>query len=314
MKKINFTKAAAVVLTLALALVIVGLPGIAKADITAISVTPTSGQSTDIAVGGTVQLNVTPTGTTTGTATYTWGATGGGANVSFGSASASGDQITVTGLQAASGIIVTATLVIDGTPTGVTNSIPVNVLPMTISETSKTLVGGDSFTLSVQRTVSAGTLVWSTSEPFGRNRQRRQRQRGRCRYGNHQGYLHLRLQRTGKDMHRDRYADYQPHSGNGQHHNGGRLADLYADRSVWRRYLRFRFRGGMDELQRRCGQHHRELHNARGQPAFGNGNVHRAHHDDKRNNDALGTGARHVLEHDDQDRDHQRSQHPLSHD
>ncbi|MEN6339185.1 MAG: hypothetical protein ABFD03_03585, partial [Clostridiaceae bacterium] len=116
MKKIHFTKIAAVVVTLALALVIVGLPGIAKADITAISVTPTSGQSTDIAVGGTVQLNVTPTGTTTGTATYTWGASG-GANVSFGSASASGDQITVTGLQAASGIIITATLVIDGTPT-----------------------------------------------------------------------------------------------------------------------------------------------------------------------------------------------------
>jgi len=166
MKKVNFTKAAAVVLTLALALVIVGLPGIAKADITAISVAPTVGQSTDIAVGGTVQLNVTPTGTALGTETYTWGATGGGANVSFGSASASGDQITVTGLQAASGVVVTATLVVGGTPTGVTSSITINVLPMTISETSKTLIGGDSFTLSVQRTAPAGTLVWSTSEPL----------------------------------------------------------------------------------------------------------------------------------------------------
>ena len=163
MKKFRFTKAAAALMTLALALVIVGLPGIAKADITAISVTPTAGQSTDIAVGGTVQLNATYTGTTTGVVTYTWGATGGGANVSFGSASASGDQITVTGLQAASGIVVTATLVIDGAPTGITNSITINVLPMTISETSKALVGGDSFTLSVQRT-AAGTLTWSTSD------------------------------------------------------------------------------------------------------------------------------------------------------
>ena len=215
MKKINFTKAAAALMTLALALVIVGLPGIAKADITAISVTPTVGQSTDIAVGGTVQLNVTPTGTALGTETYTWGATGGGANVSFGSASASGDQITVTGLQAASGVVVTATLVVGGTPTGVTSSITINVLPMTISETSKTLVGGDSFTLSLQRTASAGHARMVHVRTVGRNRQRRQRQRGRRRYGNHQGYLHLRLQRTGKDLHRDRYADYQPHSGNG---------------------------------------------------------------------------------------------------
>ncbi|MEN6338622.1 MAG: LPXTG cell wall anchor domain-containing protein [Clostridiaceae bacterium] len=165
MKKVNFTKAAAALMTLALALVIVGLPGIAKADITAISVTPTTGQSTDIAVGGTVQLNATYTGTTTGIVSYTWGATGGGANVSFGSASASGDQITVTGLQAANGIIVTATLVIDGATTGITNSITINVLPMTISETSKTLIGGDSFTLSAQRT-AAGTLEWLTSQPL----------------------------------------------------------------------------------------------------------------------------------------------------
>jgi hypothetical protein len=54
MKTFRFTKAAAALMTLALALVIVGLPGIAKADITAISVPPTAGQSTDIAVGGTV--------------------------------------------------------------------------------------------------------------------------------------------------------------------------------------------------------------------------------------------------------------------
>ncbi|HWP21865.1 MAG TPA: Ig-like domain-containing protein [Candidatus Cryosericum sp.] len=161
MKKINFTKAAAVVLTLALALVIVGLPGIAKADITAISVTPTAGQSTDIAVGGTVQLNVTPTGTALGTETYEWTVTG-GANVSL--SATTGTPITVTGLQPANGIVVTATLYVAGVPTAVTSSVTINVMPMTISETSKNLVGGDSFTLNVQRTASAGTLTWSTTD------------------------------------------------------------------------------------------------------------------------------------------------------
>lgn len=164
MKKVNFTKAAAVVLTFALALVIVGLPGIAKADITGFSVTPTTGQSTDIAVGGTVELNVTnQIGTPLGTETYQWTVVG-GTNVSL--SATTGTTITVTGLQVANGIIVTATQYVDDNPTAVTSSITINVLPMTISETSKTLVGGDSFTLNLQRTTSAGTLVWTTSEPL----------------------------------------------------------------------------------------------------------------------------------------------------
>ncbi|MEN6595649.1 MAG: LPXTG cell wall anchor domain-containing protein [Clostridiaceae bacterium] len=158
MKKIHFTKIAAVVVTLALALVIVGLPGIAKADITAFSVTPTSGQSTDIAVGGSVELNVTnQVGTPLGTETYQWTVIG-GTNVSL--SATTGTTITVTGLQAANGIVVTATLYVGGVATAITSSVTINVMPMTISETSKTLVGGDSFTLSVLRTTSAGTLTW----------------------------------------------------------------------------------------------------------------------------------------------------------
>ncbi|HWQ06592.1 MAG TPA: LPXTG cell wall anchor domain-containing protein [Feifaniaceae bacterium] len=158
MKKISFTKVAAVVVTLALALVIIGLPGIAKADITAFSVTPTSGQSTDIAVGGSVELNVTnQVGTPLGTETYQWTVTG-GTNVSL--SATTGTTITVTGLQAANGIVVTATLYVGGVATAITSSVTINVMPMTISETSKTLVGGDSFTLSVLRTTSAGTLTW----------------------------------------------------------------------------------------------------------------------------------------------------------
>lgn len=158
MKKFRFTKAAAMLMTLALALVIVGMPGIAKADITNFAVTPTAGQSTDIAVGGTVDLNITSEeGTPLGTETYQWTVTG-GTYVSL--SATTGTAITVTGLQAANGIVVTATLYVGGSPTALTRSVTINVLPMTISETSKTLVGGDSFTLSVQRTASAGTLTW----------------------------------------------------------------------------------------------------------------------------------------------------------
>ena len=161
MRKSTLTKVAAVALTLALALVIVGLPGAAKADITAIDVQPTSGQSTDIPVGGTVTLNVIETGTALGTESYHWTVTG-GTYVSL--SSDTGSSITVTGLQAGNGIVVTATKYEGTTSTTVQDSITLNVLPMTISETTKTLVGGDSFVLSVQRTTSAGTLEWLTSD------------------------------------------------------------------------------------------------------------------------------------------------------
>lgn len=159
MRKSILTKTAAIALTIALALVIVALPGVAKAAVDSIDVQPTVGQPTDIAVGGTVQLNVIETGTPDGTETYHWTVTG-ATNVSL--SSDVGTSITVTGLQVANGVVVTATKYDGANPTTVQDSITLNVLPMTISETSKTLVGGDSFVLSVQRTASAGTLTWSS--------------------------------------------------------------------------------------------------------------------------------------------------------
>ena len=159
MRNSILTKTAAIAMTLALALVIVGLPGIAKADITGIDVQPTAGQPTDIAVGGTVELNVTPSGTALGTESYHWTVEG-GTNVSLDTDV--GPTVKVTGLQVANNVVVTATMFIGSDATAVKDSITINVLAMTISETTKTLVGGDSFTLNVLRTGSLGTLTWSS--------------------------------------------------------------------------------------------------------------------------------------------------------
>ena len=58
MKRNSFLKTAAVLSMLVLALVITGVPGIALATVTGVSITPGSGQSYTIPVGGTLTLSL----------------------------------------------------------------------------------------------------------------------------------------------------------------------------------------------------------------------------------------------------------------
>ena len=98
MKKNLILKATALLTMLALALVIIGVPGTALAAINGVTITSTGGASYNIPVGGTVELNAIVTGTFDIGRVNNWSVEG-GANVSLSSASA--DSTTVTGVNPA---------------------------------------------------------------------------------------------------------------------------------------------------------------------------------------------------------------------
>jgi len=149
-------------MTLALALVIAGIPNSALADVTAVTITPGAGQSYTIPVGGTVDLTATPTGAPVGTLTYTWNNTTGGGYVNL--SSTTGDTITVTGMIPGTATNITVTASDDGGPDPVTSSaITINVVAMTISNSTLTLNGGAAQTLTVGNVSSGSTTVWSSS-------------------------------------------------------------------------------------------------------------------------------------------------------
>jgi len=167
MKKTKLSRAVAVVMTLALALIIAGIPNSALADVTAVAITPGAGQSYTIPVGGTVDLTATPTGAPAGNLTYTWNNTTGGDYVHL--SDTTGDTITVTGMIPGTATNITVTASDDGGPAPVTsNAVTINVVAMTISNSALTLNGGAAQTLTVGNISSANSnTVWSV--PAGNN-------------------------------------------------------------------------------------------------------------------------------------------------
>lgn len=157
MKRNSFLKTAAVLSMLVLALVITGVPGIALATVTGVSITPGSGQSYTIPVGGTVDLTASMTQTgTTGTPAYSW-AHGSGITLS----ADTGDTTQVTGITPGT-YSVTLTGTNDADSTSATASINITVTAMTISNPTLSLVGGATYTLTVGNVLS-GSVSWESN-------------------------------------------------------------------------------------------------------------------------------------------------------
>jgi len=162
MKKNLLLKVAAVLTMLTLAFVITGIPGTALAAISGVTITPGAGQSYTIPVGGTVDLTATLTGTPdTLPVTYSWAAPTGGSNISFSATDAA--TTTVTGLTPGT----TATVQVTASETGVGSftsaAITITVTTMTISNSTLSLTGGSSQTLTVGNVATASATVWSSN-------------------------------------------------------------------------------------------------------------------------------------------------------
>ncbi len=157
MKKFRFTKAAAALMPLALLLVITALPGTALADVSSVTITPNSGESYNIPVGGTVTLNASmvQTGTVTTNPVYAW--TKGNDNVDL--SAASGAATTVTGIHVASTLVTLTGN--DDSLVSASTSVTINVVAMTISASTLALEGGATSTLTVSNAVPS-SISWST--------------------------------------------------------------------------------------------------------------------------------------------------------
>lgn len=157
MKKFRFTKAAAALMTLALLLVITALPGTALADVSSVTITPNSGESYNIPVGGTVTLNASmvQTGTVTTNPVYAW--TKGNDNVDL--SAASGAATTVTGIHVGSTLVTLTGN--DDSLVSANTSVTINVVAMTISASTLALEGGATSTLTVSNAVPS-SISWST--------------------------------------------------------------------------------------------------------------------------------------------------------
>lgn len=162
MKRTIWTRAAAILFSLALALVMIGLPATALANVTGLSFTVASPQH--VLVGGTVTLTAVPvqTGTTTGTVVYNW-TNNTGSIISL--SGTSGNPVTVTGLIAGTGSIsVNAKDDGDtaGSLAGTTQPYNVIVDPMTVSlgPTSTIAIGG---TTTATASSYTGTISWTSS-------------------------------------------------------------------------------------------------------------------------------------------------------
>jgi LPXTG-motif cell wall-anchored protein len=160
MKKNLLLKVAAVLTMLMLALVITVVPGTAHALITGATITPGSGESYTIPVGGTVNLTGSYAGTTTGTVTYGW-AQSSVTNVSL--SAVTGATTTVTGLLPGTSTTITLTATDDEAPgASFTTTVTINVTAMTISNPTLALNGGATQTLTVGSVAVGSTTVWSS--------------------------------------------------------------------------------------------------------------------------------------------------------
>ena len=160
MKKTLLHRAAALLIMLALALVITAVPGTALAAITGVTITPGAGQSYTIPVGGTVDLTAVVAGTPDGTVTYSW-AQSSLTNISL--SADTGATTTVTGLVPGTTTTVTVTATDDVGPVSVSNTITITVSAMTISNSTLSLNGGATQTLTVGNISSGSTTVWTSN-------------------------------------------------------------------------------------------------------------------------------------------------------
>ena len=160
MKKTLLHRAAALLIMLALALVITAVPGTALAAITGVTITPGAGQSYTIPVGGTVDLTAVVAGTPDGTVTYSW-AQSSLTNISL--SADTGATTTVTGLVPGTTTTVTVTATDDVGPVSVSNTITITVSAMTISNSTLSLNGGATQTLTVGNISSGSATVWTSN-------------------------------------------------------------------------------------------------------------------------------------------------------
>lgn len=161
MKKTRFIRAAAVVMTLALALVVAGIPNTALADVSGVTITPGAGESYTLPVGGTVTLTANTSGTPTGTVTYSWNQSS-LTNVYLDSTTA--QVVTVTGMIPGTSTTISVTVDDEGASDPVTSAaVTITVTPMTISNTTLTMDGGSTQTLTVGNVSAGSTTVWSSS-------------------------------------------------------------------------------------------------------------------------------------------------------
>ena len=164
MKRTKWTRAAAILFSMALALVMIGVPATALANVTGLSFTVASPQH--VLVGGTVALTAVPTqtGTTTGTVVYTWTNNTGSI---IGLSGTSGNPVTVTGLIAGTGSIsVNAKDDGDtaGSLAGTTQPYSIIVDPMTVSLAASTIAIGGTTTATANASTYTGTITgWSST-------------------------------------------------------------------------------------------------------------------------------------------------------
>jgi LPXTG-motif cell wall-anchored protein len=160
MRKTRLARAVAVVMTLALALVIAGIPSTALADVTGVTITPGAGESYTIPVGGTVTLTANTSGTPTGVVSYSWAQS----SVSDVNLSSTTDpSTTVTGMIPGTATTITVTVDDEGASDPVSTSVVINVTAMTISNATLTMDGGSTQTLTVGNVSSGSNTAWSSS-------------------------------------------------------------------------------------------------------------------------------------------------------
>lgn len=158
MKRNSFLKAAAVLSMLVLALVITGVPGIALATVSSVAITAGAGQSYTIPVGGTVDLTGSMVqGGAAVTQDFTWSKSNGNVDLS----SSSGTTTQVTALTPGTTSI-TLTGKDEEDTVGKSTSITITITAMTISNTTLSLVGGATSTLTVGNVLS-GSVAWSSN-------------------------------------------------------------------------------------------------------------------------------------------------------
>lgn len=158
MKRTKWTWAAAVLFTLALAFVTIGVPGSALADVTGITLSPASPQVIAINGSVTVTATLTQTGSPT-TTTYDWSAAPAGI-VSLSSTTAS--SVTITGV-AAGTATVTVTAYDDLNPTGATQTYIIYVSSPSVTLAESTRAPGGTTMATVSNYV--GTISWTSSDP-----------------------------------------------------------------------------------------------------------------------------------------------------
>ncbi len=159
MKRTNLSKSLAVVMTVALALVILGVSNTALATVDSVSIAPGAGESYSIPVGGTVHLTGSMVQSDpTGTPIFHWDKSND--NINFDDPDVT--TTTITGIHAGT-TVVTLSGHADNDATVKQAQVTITVNAMTISNTTLTLDGGATYSLTAGNVVS-GSVTWSSSD------------------------------------------------------------------------------------------------------------------------------------------------------